>query len=361
MSRRRIVAALVFAITIAGGCGPDARVESPRSRPIGSQGPGPDGGAVAPPPNAVWQAATVLPPDVATFHNVVGEHGAILGDRTAWVRVDGPAWLPGELVEPSDTFGMVAWHGRFVAWADESEVRVSADGLTWETAAVGPDEANLFAIVPLENQLLLFGEATRTTIGAWRSLDGSRWSPIKEAPLGLVAGTVWPGRGVVAVGAIRGSATVSTVEDGGAWTSQPPPTSDADPITLSGVAAGVGGVVAIGDIGGRAAAWSTSDLLAWTGSDTAWGDDAFLESISAVGGGLAIAGRRHARPVIWLSTDGRAWTAVDLPLAAGLEGDSAAVRFIDDGLVVFGYTTTNEGNGGSSRTGYLVWTVAPNR
>jgi hypothetical protein len=115
-------------------------------------------------------------------------------------------------------------------------------------------------------------------------------------------------------------------------------------------------VVAIGDAEGRAAAWSSNDLATWTESPS-FGEDVFLGAISNVRGTFVIAGRRRDRPVVWSSPDGRSWASTDLPTSGSGAAEAAVVRLLDERLVAFGYTTEDAGNGGSSRTGYLIWTL----
>jgi len=48
---------------------------------------------------------------------------------------------------------------------------------------------------------------------------------------------------------------------------------------------------------------------------------------------------------------------MDLPIATATEGGASLVRIGPGGLTIFGYTSQDAGNGGESRTGYLVWVL----
>lgn len=48
-------------------------------------------------------------------------------------------------------------------------------------------------------------------------------------------------------------------------------------------------------------------------------------------------------------------------MAAGTHGQADVIRSTENGLAVFGYAIEDAGNGGSFRTGYLVWTLEPEK
>lgn len=146
--------------------------------------------------------------------------------------------------------------------------------------------------------------------------------------------------------------------DGADWeVAAMPEPEEAGVSAMHDVAANPTGVAAIGSVGEAPAAWWSLDGTAWTRSPRFTEDHAILAHLTAIPGGFAIAGNRRDRPADWLSSDGRAWSAVDLPIAAGAKGQADVIRATENGLVVFGYSTQDEGHGGSSRTAYLVWTL----
>jgi hypothetical protein len=359
---------LAAALGIVLGCGPSTTTQTappPAANgsslpPVGGdrslQPPG-TGGVDALPDRPSWRPATILPPDNAAFAAASRQSAIVAGDRTAWVTIDGTTWRPADTIDETDRIGLVSWNGRLVSWAIGGVVQTSADGLRWTDAATGPGESNLTAMLALPDALTLFGESIHTNDGAWRSIDGSTWSPLPDVPAGITAATSRPQGGFFAVGAVRGNATTWWSADGRTWQFGGTPDAEARQVDLTGVAATPGGVVAIGAIDGNAAAWSSRDLVSWTPSAAVWGRDAFLESLSTIGGAFVIAGRRNSRPAIWTSFDGRAWSAIDLSIAAATEGEASLVLVGPGGLTVFGYTSQDAGNGGESRTCYLVWVL----
>lgn len=297
----------------------------------------------------------MLSPDRQAFAAAASQSGLVAGDNTTWVGIDGGRWMPAEALGETNRLGITAWQGALISWADGGVVQVSRDGLSWSNAVSGPGESNPATVVSFANKLLLLGEGVRRQIGAWQSVDGSAWTPIEGAPMGMKAAATLPGRGLVAVGL---NAAAWRTADATTWerVAGPQP-AGAGTSTLSGVAADAAHVVAIGDIAGAAAAWSSDDLATWTLSPSVWGDDAYLSGIAYVRGTFVIAGRRGGRPVVWLSVEGRVWSSVDLPIASRVEGEAVETTIDKDRLVVFGSSTEDAGNGGSSRTGYLVWTL----
>jgi hypothetical protein len=230
----------------------------------------------------------------------------------------------------------------------------------WTDAIKSPEQSNLETSVSFGDRLILLGDGVETRTGAWSSRDGSTWTPIKTAPLGMKVATRLPRGGLVAVGAAGPSVTWTT-SDAITWKQagdlQPAgePTS-----TLYGVAASAARVVAIGVAADESvAAWSSDDFRTWARSPNRWGNDSYLSSVAFVDGLFVIAGRRGTQPVVWLSADGRVWSSSDLPIGAGAQAEAAETIARDGRLVVFGYSTQDAGNGGSVRTGRLVWTVVP--
>lgn len=350
----RFIVALIAGSVIVAGCGTTPPSEAPGTASIGP---------ATSPDQATWREQAVLSPDREAFVAAASQSGLVVGDKTTWVEIDRGRWMPAEAVEAVDEtsrLGIAKWQGALISWADGGVVQVSRDGLSWSNAVSGPGESNPANMVSFGSQLLLLGEGVRRSVGAWRSADGSAWMPIEGAPMGMWAAATLPGHGLVAVGWSGPNAAAWRTADATIWDRVAgPQTTGAGTSALYGVAAGAAHVVAIGDIDGAAAAWSSDDLATWTLSPSVWGDDTYLAGIAYVRGAFVIAGRRGDRPVVWLSVDGRAWSSFDLPIAAGVEGDAVETTIDKDRLVVFGYSTVDAGNGGSSRTGYLVWTLEP--
>ena len=364
-----IVGALI--VSLLAGCGSPPRPPASLSHPAMSGGnPSPGGieasggseprtaGPTLEQLPTGWHQATVRPVDERAFRAAALERGPIAGEFTPWVTDDKAAWIPASGVGDFSHNGLVSWRGRFVAWADGATIRTSPDGLTWTDATVPPEQSNPWMLVPFSGRLLMLGETFKTTTGAWASDDGSIWTAVGTAPLGMRAAVDAGGFGLVAVGhagSIPGVWTTATTD---AWIDVAEPEgNDQDGTELYGVAAGPGGVVAIGDTAGRAAAWSSRDLATWTRPFDTFGENAYLSSVSNVRGVFLIAGRRKDRAVVWSSPDGRSWAPMELPTSGRTDTEAATITVLGDTLVVFGYTTENAGNGGSSRTGFLVWTL----
>jgi len=353
MSRRLPSELLVVLATavLMGACG------STQTPPTARRSPSDGARAVA---GGDWQVATILAPDDARFHAASQASGVIVGDQTTWTTTDGVAWRPAEPIETVNRYGIVPWSGRLVSWAEGGVVRTSPDGLAWTDATVQPDESNPTAMLPIPNRLLLFGESTHDDTAGWRSVDGSTWSPIRGAPKGIQVAATRPDGSIIAVGNVGANPAAWTSGDGATWAPVAAPNADGAFVDWSGMSSGPAGVVAVGGFEGQpAAAWSTQDGTAWTASANAWGPDPVLQGVTALGGTFVIAGRRNAHPTLWTSPDGRSWSGLDLPIAGSTEGGASVVRQTPAGLVVFGYTTEDAGNGGDSATGYLVWTLKP--
>ncbi len=305
-----------------------------------------------------WQSAVVLAPDRAAFARAAASGRPHVGAHTAWVEDELGRWIPAEGVDDANRLGIIEWHDHLISWADGAVIQISDDGQSWSDATTQPDEGNPSALVPVADQLVLLGAGTQRRIGAWRSSDASTWTGIDGSPLGMRAAAVIPGRGVVAVGQTGPEAAAWITSDTLTWTPLPfPRQADAGTSALSGVAASETGVVAIGDVDGVPAVWSSEDLTAWTRSAAFAGNDTFLASVTHRDGLFVIAGRRDNRPALWASADGRVWSPVALPVAAGVTGDASDAMIEDGRVVVFGWTTQDAGNGGSFRTGYLVWVL----
>jgi hypothetical protein len=352
VNRIAVIAGMVIATLLVGACA------SPPNPTVHTGQPTPSSGSMAideiP---TTWHQASVLPPDEPTFRAAAAQRLVVIGDKSVWATDERAAWIPAAAVNESTRIGLVSWKGRLVSWSDGGLIRTSQDGLSWVDVVVGPDESNSTTIAPYADQLILFGQPIRSLVGAWRSADGSRWAALDGAPLGVQAAIDAGGRGFVAVGTQGPDPAVWTSADSEAWASAPAPERrGSETSALYGVSAGPVGVVAIGDAEGRAAAWSSNDLVTWTQSPS-FGEDVFLDAISNVRGVFVIAGRRRDRPVVWSSPDGRSWASTELPTSGSGAAEAAVVRVVDERLVAFGYTTEDAGNGGSWRSGYLIWTL----
>ena len=304
-----------------------------------------------------WLVATVAAPDLAAFKRAAASGGLIVGDRTVWaIKADG-TWIPADAIDRNSRWGLVGWRDGFVDWGQEGATRTSADGLGWQGARSGPIEANLSTMVPFGDRLLLVGEAVRTRVGAWLSTDGSTWTDAGNAPVELWAAANWPAHGIVAAGGSGPSSTMWSSADGATWLAATEPTAIAGNPTVAGLAANRAEIVAIGNVDGRAAVWRSADLLTWSEVGVDWGRDATLQSLVDLNGILVIAGKRLARPTVWVSSDGLTWSAFDLPMADRIDGEATKAALLNGGLVVFGYATTDGGNGGAARVADLVWTL----
>ncbi len=325
--------------------------------------PSPTSGAATIPSLPSWRSATVRATERAGFTEALRHSSPIAVGRTIWVRLPDGAWMPADPVERLDRDGIAAQGDRFVAIAGGSEITTSVDGFTWAAPAAGPSDFGPYAIASFAGGFLAFGESTGTTIGAWASRDGSIWAPVSSAPLGVRAGTTWPGHGLVAVSSSGPNVGVWASQDGISWSEASTPDVPAGgALFLSGVAAGPDGVVVIGDDGsGSVLTWFSRDLTTWSHPIETWGVDAQLMSVTAIDGGFVVTGSRNARPVAWLSTGGLDWSEFDLPQAKDQEGEAFACVDIDVSPVVFGYASKSAGNGGSNLTAYLVWTLDPAR
>lgn len=306
-----------------------------------------------------WQSAVVLAPDRAAFAGAAGSRRPHVGANTAWVEDELGRWIPAEGVDDANRLGIIEWHDRLISWADGAVIQISDDGQSWSDATTQPDEGNPSALVPVGDQLVLLGAGTQRRIGAWRSSNASIWTGIDGSPVGMRAGAVFPGHGVVAVGQTGPEAAAWITNDALTWTPLPlPRQAAAGTSDLAGVAASETDVVAIGDVDGVPAVWSSEDLTAWTRSSALLGgNDTVLASITHRDGLFVIAGRRDDRPALWASADGRVWSLVALPVAAGVTGDASDATIEDGRIVVLGWTTEDAGNGGFSHTGYLVWVL----
>ena len=288
-----------------------------------------------------------------------------VGANTAWTEDELGRWIPAESVEAVDRtqrLGLMDWHGILVSWDFGNVIHVSRDGRTWADARDQPDEGNPAGVVPIGDDLILLGEGTRVRLGAWRSSDGSAWSGVEGSPLGMRAATPVGTGGLLAVGSAGPSAAAWSTPDGVTWSPiEFPPPPDGATSALADVAASGRHVVAIGDVDGAAAVWSSADLADWTRSAQPDRDDEFLSHVTATPDLFVICGRSRGRPAVWASADGLAWTLMLLPLPGDGTGEVSDVVVEDGRLIAFGRTTEDAGNGGASRTGYLVWTLDTGR
>ncbi|MEW6226284.1 MAG: hypothetical protein AB1627_16810 [Chloroflexota bacterium] len=334
----RVALVLLAAAVAVGGC--DARHET---------------AAPASPAAVTWRLATILRFDARRFEAAARTEGVVVGDETAWVELE-DGWMPIDSSDGSPHDGLVAARNGLVAWAAGGSVQTSSTGLSWTDAEVGPGEANVAAIVPLGDGLVMLGAGVRQRIGAWTSSDGTAWSPLPDAPLGMVAGTEVPGTGLVSVGWSATDAAAWVTADGTQWRAFPPPHAEGGS-AMAGVTQGAGSVVVVGSIGGTAVTWRSDDLDTWTASALSAVNDLSIRTIGHVNGRFVIAGQQNDLPTVWLSADGRTWSATPLPVPPDTSGSAVVIREIDGRVVVFGYMTQDMGNGGDWPVAHLVWTL----
>ena len=304
-----------------------------------------------------WRLATILPFDARRFEAAARTDGVVVGDETAWVELD-DGWMPIDSSDGTPHYGLIASHNGLVAWAEDGRVQTSSIGLAWTDAEVGPGEASVAAIVPLGDGLVMLGAGVRQRIGAWTSSDGRVWSPLADAPLGMVAGTEVPGTGLVGVGWSATDVAAWATADGTHWRAFPPPHAEGGG-EMAGVTQGAGRVVAVGSIGGTAVTWSGDDLETWTASTLSAVNDVSIRTIGHVNGMFVIAGQQDDLPTLWLSADGRTWSAAPLPVPPATSGSAVVIRETGGRVVVFGYVMQDMGNGGDWPVAHLVWTLEP--
>jgi hypothetical protein len=304
-----------------------------------------------------WRSAINLPFDAGQFEAAARGGGVVAGDATAWVEL-GDGWMPIDASDGSPHDGLVGARNGLVAWAEGGRVQTSIAGLSWTDAVVGPGEANVAAIVPLGDNLVMLGEGVGRRIGAWTSSDGTAWSPLADAPLGMAAGTEVPGPGLVAVGRTGTDAAAWLTADGARWRAIPP-VRDADGSAMAAVTQGAGSVVAVGTIGEIVVTWRSDDLETWSASVLTAENDVSIRRIGYVRGMFVIAGQLNDKPTLWQSTDGRAWLASQLPIPAATSGTAVVIREVGDRVLVFGYEMEDMGNGGAWPVAHLVWILAP--
>lgn len=345
-ARTRSLAALLVALVVAcGSSTPSTSVPAPATASVDL------------PIAATWSAEVVDPVDPMAYRAAAAMAGLTIGDRTVWTHTAAGHWLPAEPIEPIDRVGIVPWRGQLVGWTFGPAITTSPDGLAWTEAVPGPPEGTPTVLTTFLDRLVLFGAAARTTGGAWASVDAATWTVIDDAPPGVAATADLPGGALIAVGADRANALVTTTRNGLNWSEAAAPVDDAGGITLSGVATQRSSIVAIGDVAETNGAWMTRDGTTWARTLNLDDPSVFLSTVTAVPGGYLIAGQRAHQAMVWLSADGASWTAIQLPPDDGMPDQAAIARVVGHRVVVFGYTTKDEGNGGESRVDYRVWSL----
>lgn len=340
MNTRVVLLLLLAAAFAVGGCDAARDSASPAS-----------------PAAATWRLATILPFEAGRFEEAARRDGVVVGYETAWVELE-DGWMPIDSSDGSPHYGLIAARNGLVAWAEGGRVQTSDIGLAWTDAVVGPGEANIAGIVPVGDRLIMLGEGIGRRIGAWSSTDGTAWSPLEGAPLGMVAGTELSGGGLVGVGWSATDAAAWVTAEGAEWRAFPPPVVDGGS-AMDGVTEAAGTVVAIGYSGGTAVAWRSDDLETWTASPLSAANDVSIRTIGHVNGLFVIAGQQDRTPTLWTSRDGRAWSATPLPVPPATSGEALVFREVDDRVVVFGWEKEDMGNGGDWPVAHLVWTLEP--
>jgi hypothetical protein len=256
---------------------------------------------------------------------------------TAWTSSDGATWdqllSPAFSGEPLRATAIVHWSRGFaVAGYTGAEVGAaspafwrSADGLTWQRAAVPADPfgGRPVAIAAGGPGLVAVGSGSSDANGPaaiWVSPDGAAWERVAASPVladvRLRAVASVPDLGLVAVGEDR-SGSVGAIllsSDGRTWRRAPTAGSIGEPgtqVRLDAVTPGGPGVVVLGtaDEGvqyGEAAVWTSTDGATWT--RTAGGAafaDAELTAVAPFDGDLIAVGDRGA-PDTYIAT---VWTS----------------------------------------------------
>jgi hypothetical protein len=261
-------------------------------------------GGAAPTPVAARPTLTLAPTPVSTpALTVAPTHGPITWDvRHAPGTITG-AVSTGALLIAVGTAGFDKEGSETVAaWT-------SADGRTWDTAAVAQPAGSIAAVASGPGRLVAVGtrfENVNQPV-AWTSVDGRTWQAL---PASAFAGA-------------------------GGY----------EPGALEDIAAGPGGFVAVGSEhgpgGGRAAAWYSADGLTWARAQSDLGGDSAGAVVRGgpgyVAAGWAPGGDGDDRAVFWSSPDGQTWTAA--PDSQDLHGVGATPMMAGapQGLVAVGY------------------------
>ena len=238
---------------------------------------------------------------------VIGdEHGMVAwGEGFVWVSQDGTGWtVSAEIGALLPRDGMVLESGEFILYGggaedfdtgstgEETDVLVSADGITWD---IIPAPVAFSAMVQLDSGQLVATGGQASEPMTWTSTDGRVWTLLSEdhsisQGQGAVVNTmVAAGPGLIAGGTnLDGEATFWVSADGRTFqqTASFPPNGPIDswpdmagPPSVQAIAVGQEWMVAVGDYG--------------------WGGD----QGRGIGGGA-----------IWISQDGIDWEPVPLNL-----------------------------------------------
>jgi hypothetical protein len=366
----RLVALLLAAVVLAGGCVAITPTPAPSSPPK----LGLDWGRAASVERPANYEETVSPSYVAK-HPILRIHGqatpidvtALAGGGFvavgyappdwvpfAWTSVSGDSWAIHPMGSTGFTFpvaiasvasGTVVAVGRSgrdpVAWT-------TADGVTWDRHAVailadGGDPERMTAVAAGLSGFVAGGsvgpELSERHARFWRSADGVDWEPVADGSVAFANAEVrsitpFDG-GFVAVGVVG---TVQDPTGAVAWTSQDGSTwTRVDDAAFDGAEAVAvapapwGGLVAVGAQVDRrmAVAWTSPDGRSWTRapdepSRVHAGGFAWMTDVVPVGD-LVVAvgvvqGLQRGTAVSWISPDGLAWAkSPEAPVQEGAE------------------------------------------
>lgn len=264
-----------------------------------------------------------------------------------WWTEDAATWMPVDLGKGKAVGPIAVGPAGLVMASEEGTIRVSADGVTWETIVL-PKKARsklrrVFGIAGTSDGVAVVGETSDYRPAVWTSPDGRSWK------LQLLSKAAGFARRVAATSDGRMVAVGSTTTDGtstqwvwlrgpdGSWSPVEAPWQAADDNeSLS---------VTVGHAGGRFHAtvtrllqgalvgrelWTSSDGMAWESA----GDTVGSPFRAMVDGGVVTVGRLEADgPVaVRVSSDWSSWTELD---ASPFEGLSAyVVAVLHDGRVL---------------------------
>lgn len=241
-------------------------------------------------------------PDSARFGEtrVIGDERGMVawGEGFVWVSQDGTDWtISAEIDAPLPRNGMVLESGEFILYGggaedfdtgstgEETDVLVSADGITWD---IIPAPVAFSAVVQLDSGELVATGGAASEPMTWTSPDGRAWTLLSEdhsisQGQGVIVNTlVAAGPGLIAGGTnLNGEATFWVSADGRTFrqTASFPPIGPIDswpdmagPPSVQAIAVGQEWMVAVGDYGsggdqargvGGGAIWISQDGIDW--------------------------------------------------------------------------------------------------
>jgi len=403
-----LVAALVVPVASmsCGGTEPSAMTDGPASAAAstvaptaletGEQTPAPINWEIGEAPGDVRDVVSTGAFIVAVGVAAIDESGDTAG---IWTSIDGAAWEPAQVAQPSGTVAAVAiGRDRLVAvgtvfqGTSRPAAWTSVDGRIWQalpaSAFVGAQEREPGALADVAAGVGGF-VAVGSEVGAgghraaaWHSTDGLSWTRSPSDLGGDSAGAVVPrDTGYVASGWSPGDdgdarAMFWSSPDGQTWTAAPDDSDLHGVASDPAIAATQQHLVAVGY---PAHQWAVTDPLVWTSQDgVTWQRDTASaltmelpdtpdpgsgppsvaslavggligtdDGFAAAGAGIVLtpgSGASVVRRVVWSSQDGAAWSLVaDLPdpqAGSGADGALVGPLVAHQGrLLVFGKPT----------------------